>query len=68
MLSPLIEGFVKITFNKCSLSRPYIGYTTLYEDFIKEDYQIQDQMGEELSDEVDLKVKKDEGLYIKVQS
>lgn len=29
---------------------------------------MQDQMGEELSDEIVLKVKKEDGLYIKVQS
>jgi hypothetical protein len=68
VLNPTIEGYVKVTFSKCSISYPYVAYTMNYEEFLKEDFEIQDQMREELSGDVVLKVKRGNGLYIMVKS
>lgn len=68
VLNTAVAGYVKVTFSKCSISYPYIGYTTDYDEFVKEDYSIEDQMSEDLASDLVLKVKQASSLYIKVRS
>ena len=68
MLNTAGSGYVKVSFSKCSISYPSIAYTTNYQDFIAEDYSIENQMTEDLTSELVLKVNASSGLYIKVKS
>lgn len=44
VLNTAVGGYVKVTFSKCGISYPFIGYTEDYDEFIKEDYSIENQM------------------------
>lgn len=68
VLNFAVEGYVKLTFSKCSISYPFISYTDDYNEFINEDYTIEDRMDEDLVSEIVLKVKASSGLYIRVKS
>jgi hypothetical protein len=68
VLNTAIAGYIKISFSKCDESQPYIAYTLDYSEFINEDFQVEEQMTDELSQELILKVKQPGGVYLKIRS
>ncbi len=57
MLNVISAGYVKILFSKCDESKPFVGYTLDYEDFIKEDFAIEQNLGDDLISDLVLKIK-----------
>lgn len=39
-----VAGYIKLSFSKCDESQPFIGYTLDYNEFVNEDFQVEEQM------------------------
>jgi hypothetical protein len=57
-----------MSFSKCDESEPYVGYTMDYDEFVKEDFAVEEQMSDELIQDLIIKVKNPGGVYFKVRS
>jgi hypothetical protein len=57
VLNCALAGYVKISLKKCDESQPFVGYTLDYNEFVNEDFQVEEQMTEELTQDIILKVK-----------
>lgn len=68
VINSAAAGYVKISFSKCDESQPFIGYTFDYTEFVNEDFQVEEQMTEELSQDLIIKVKVPGALYVKLRS
>jgi hypothetical protein len=63
------QTYLQIEFKKCDESILTIGYTTSYEDFVKEEFSYEQEMGEEeLLTYLQIKTKTSGSAYIKVKS
>ncbi len=44
VLNTHVAGYVKLSISKCDESYPFIGYTLDYNEFVNEDFQVEEQM------------------------
>jgi hypothetical protein len=42
VVNVVASGFVRLTFSKCDESKPFIGYTLDYDEFIKEEFSLEE--------------------------
>ena len=62
-------GYLHITLKKCDQSSPYLGYTFNHSQFVEEDFDIEQQITEDLTYDLVLKVKPgQQELYLKLRS
>ena len=68
VLNTHVAGYVKLSISKCDESYPFIGYTLDYNEFVNEDFQVEEQMTDQLSQDLVIKVKEAGGVYFKIRS